>query len=234
MFKKNICLISILALFVGCSQKEPSIKTYDLTNYWFNMKSLNDNKTLLNKSLIEQYNDGIKSNEYTDFAVYKKSKIDLNQIEEYTFFEDINNQNFKMMIANKNIDLKYDILKNEIKETFVPENQVSIYKRFINLNDKVIEEKDADESIFVCTFSNYYEKINVKDKINSFYNKKYFNDDKIYNDVMELSCKDSSVNGEYYIFMAKNIGNIFFMRKDKVEDIIEESFSVLKSQTVVN
>jgi hypothetical protein len=234
MFKKNICLISILALFVGCSQKEPSIKTYDLTTYWFNMKSLNDNKTLLNKSLIEQYDDGIKSNEYTDFTVYKKNKIDLNQIEEYTFFEDINEQNFKMIIANKNIDLKYDISKNEIKETFVPENQVSSYKRFININDKVIEEKDADESIFVCIFSNYYEKINIKDKINSFYNKKYFNDDKIYNDVMELSCKDSSVNGEYYIFMAKNIGNIFFMRKDKVEDIIEESFSVLKSQTVVN
>ena len=161
-------------------------------------------------------------------------KNDLNQIEEYTFFEDINNQNFKMMIANKNIDLKYDILKNEIKETFVPENQVSIYKRFINLNDKVIEEKDADESIFVCTFSNYYEKINVKDKINIFFNNKYSNSDKIYNDVMELSCKDSSVSGEYYIFMAKDIGNIFFMRKDKIEDSVEESFSILDTQTNID
>jgi hypothetical protein len=233
MFKKNIFLISILALFVGCSQKEPSIKTYDLTTYWFNMKSLNDNKILLNKSLIEEYDNGAKSNEYPDFTVYKKSKTDLNQIEVYTFFEDINNQNFKTMMSDKNIDLKYDILKNEIKETFVPENQVSSYKRFINLNDKVIEEKDADESIFVCTFSNYYEKINVKDKINIFFNKKYFNDDKIYNDVMELSCKDSSVNGEYYIFMAKDIGNIFFMRKDKVEGNLEESFSVLESQMII-
>ena len=234
MFKKNICLISILALFVGCSQKESSIKTYDLTNYWFNMKSLNNGKTLLSKSLIEEYNNGVKSNEYPDFRVYKKSEADLNQIEVYTFFEDINNQNFKTMMSDKNIDLKYDILKNEIKETFVPENQVSIYKRFINLNDKVIEEKDADESIFVCTFSNYYEKINVKDKINSFFNNKYFNEDKIYNNVMELSCKDTFVNGEYHIFMAKDIGNIFFMRKDKIEDSVEESFSILDTQTNID
>ena len=234
MFKKNISLISILALFIGCAHKEPNLKTYDLTNYWFNMQSLSDNKTLLNKSLIEQYNDGIKSNEYADFTVYKKNKMDLNQIEVYTFFEDIDNKNLKIMIANKNIDLKYDILKNEIKETFVPENQISNYKRFITINDKVIEEKDLDGGTFICIFSNHYEKINIKDKINSFFNNKYFNEDKIYNNVMELSCKDTFVNGEYHIFMAKDIGNIFFMRKDKIQTSTEESFSILKSQTILD
>jgi hypothetical protein len=234
MFKKNICLISILALFIGCSQKEPSIKTYDLTTYWFNMKSLNNSKTLLSKSLIEEYNNGVKSNEYPDFRVYKKSEADLNQIEVYTFFEDINEQNFKMRMLDKNIDLKYDILENEIKESFVPENQISSYKRYISLNDKVIEEKDFDKSIFACTFSNYYEKINIKDKINSFFNKKYSNLDKSYNDVMEFSCNDTSVDGEYYIFMAKDVGNIFFMRKDKIEGSLEESFSILENQESIN
>ena len=232
MFKKNICLLSIIALFTGCLEKNPEITTYDLSNYWFNMKSLNENKTLLSKSFIEQYNNGIKSDEYEDFTIYKKSKTDINQIEVYTFFEDINNQNFKKMMSNKNIDLKYNILENKILETYVPENQVSNYKRFISINDKVIEE-NFEGSLFLCTLSNYYEKINIKDKINNFYNNRYSKDDKIYNDVIEFSCKDSSVDGEYYIFMAKDIGNIFYMRKDKIEGNIEESFSILESQTII-
>ena len=73
----------------------------------------------------------------------------------------------------------------------------------------------------------------IKDKINNFYNNRYSKDDKIYNDVIEFSCKDSSVDGEYYIFMAKDIGNIFYMRKDKIEGNIEESFSILESQTII-
>ena len=233
MFKKSIYLVSIFALFTGCVEKNPEIISYDLSNYWFNMKSLNDNKTVLSKSFIEQYDNGVKSDEYTDFTVYKKSKTNINQVEVYTFFEDINNQNFKMMMSDKNIDLKYDISKNEIKENFVPENQISSYKIHISLNDKVIEEKDLDKSIFVCLFSNHYEKMNIKDKINNFYNNRYSKDDKIYNDVIEFSCKDSSIDGEYYIFMAKDIGNIFYMRKDKIEGNIEESFSILESQTII-
>ena len=232
MFKKSIYLLSIFALFTGCVEKNPEITTYDLSNYWFNMKSLNENKTLLSKSLISQYNDGVKSDEYEDFTVYKKNKTNINQIEVYTFFEDINNQNFKTMFADKNVDLKYDISKDGIIETYVPENQVSNYKRYININDKVIEE-NFEGSLFLCTFSNHYEKINVKDKINNFFNKKYSMVDKNYNNVMELSCKDSSVDGEYYIFMAKDLGNIFYMRKDKTEGNLEEAFSILESQTII-
>ena len=74
MFKKSIYLVSIFALFTGCVEKNPEITTYDLSNYWFNMKSLNDNKTVLSKSFIEQYDNGVKSDEYKDFTVYKKSK----------------------------------------------------------------------------------------------------------------------------------------------------------------
>ncbi len=232
MFKKNMYLILTMALFTGCLEKNPEITSYDLSNYWFNMKSLNDNKTILSKSLISQYNDGVKSDEYEDFTVYKKNKTNINQVEVYTFFEDINNQNFKTMFADKNIDLKYDISKNEIIETYVPENQVSNYKRYISINDKVIEE-NFEGSLFLCTFSNYYENINVKDKINNFFNKKYSMVDKNYKDVMELSCKDSSVDGEYYIFMAKDLGNIFYMRKDKVEGNLEEAFSILENQTIL-
>lgn len=232
MFKKNMYLILTMALFTGCLEKNPEITSYDLSNYWFNMKSLNDNKTILSKSLISQYNDGVKSDEYEDFTVYKKNKTNINQVEVYTFFEDINNQNFKTMFADKNIDLKYDISKNEIIETYVPENQVSNYKRYVSINDKVIEE-NFEGSLFLCTFSNYYENINVKDKINNFFNKKYSIVDKNYKDVMELSCKDSSVDGEYYIFMAKDLGNIFYMRKDKIEGNLEEAFSILENQTIL-
>jgi hypothetical protein len=79
MFKKNISLIAILALFTGCIEKNIENQTYDLSNYWFNMKSLNDNKTVLSKSFIEQYDNGVKSDEYTDFTVYKKSKTNIKQ-----------------------------------------------------------------------------------------------------------------------------------------------------------
>lgn len=232
MFKKNIYLIIFISLFTGCVEKNPEIISYDLSNYWFNMKSLNDNKTILSKSLISQYNDGVKSDEYEDFTLYKKDKTNVNQIEVYTFFEDINSQNFKAIISEKNADLKYDILKNEINEIYVPENQISNYKRYIKVNDKVIEEK-FEGSVFSCRLSNYYEKINVKDKINTFFNKKYSTEDKSYKDVMELLCNDTSVDGEYFIFMAKDIGNIFYMRKDKTQGSLEEAFSILESQTIL-
>ena len=48
MFKKNICLIAILALFTGCVQKNVQIETYDLSNHWFNVEKLDNNKYKLN------------------------------------------------------------------------------------------------------------------------------------------------------------------------------------------
>ena len=86
MFKKNIFAIVVLALFTGCVQRDISINSYDLSNHWFNFKILNDNKIVLNKNFTEQYNNGLRTNIYADFNLYKKSKIDLNQIEQYTFF----------------------------------------------------------------------------------------------------------------------------------------------------
>lgn len=233
MFKKNICLVAVMAMFVGCVQKNPELETYDLSNHWFNIKSLNDNKVLLNKNIVVQYTDGIKTSSYEDFNIYKKNITDKNQIEEYTFFEDINKSNYKTMMSNKSMDLKYNILENEIKETFLAENQTSSYKRNIKFNDKVIEERDIDGSTLNCTLSNYYDKLNIKDKINSFFNAKYLSVDKNYNNVMELQCKDSFVDGEYYIFMAKDVGTIFFMRKDKDDGSTESSYSILDSQTII-
>ena len=140
MFKKNICVIAVLALFTGCVQKDFSMNSYDLSNHWFNVKSLNDNKVVLNKNFTEQYNDGSRTSAYTDFNLYKKSNIDLNQVEQYTFFEDINKQNYKTMLSSKSVDLKYNIFQNEIKEKFyVDEQQISSYKRNIRIKDKVIE-----------------------------------------------------------------------------------------------
>ena len=110
MFKKNICAVAVLALFTtGCVQKDSSINGYDLANHWFSVKNLDDNKIVLNKNFTEQYNDGSKTSAYTDFNLYKKNNID-NQLEQYTFFEDINKQNYKTMISNKSVDLKYNIL----------------------------------------------------------------------------------------------------------------------------
>ena len=80
MFKKNICAIAVLALFTGCVQKDLSMNSYDLANHWFNVKSLNENKIVLNKNFTEQYNDGSRTSAYTDFNLYKKNKTDLNQI----------------------------------------------------------------------------------------------------------------------------------------------------------
>ena len=51
---------------------------------------------------------------------------------------------------------------------------------------------------------------------------------------MELECKDSFVDGEYYIYMAKDIGTIFYMRNDRGDNSLEESFSILESQTIID
>ena len=233
MFKKNICLIAILALFTGCVQKNVQIETYDLSNHWFNVEKLDNNKIIFNKNFTEQFNDGEKTSSYIDFKIYKKDKTNLNQIEQYSFFEDINKENYKSMISKDNMDLKYNILINEIKESSViDEKQISTYKRNIKINDNVIEESDIDGSSIVCSFSNYYENINTKDKINEFFKAKYSTKDKNYKDVIELSCKDSFV-GEYYIYMAKNIGIVLFMNKDIDDGSLEETYSILDTQTIM-
>ena len=234
MFKKNICLIAAFALFTGCVQKDARLETQDLASYWFNAGNLNNNKIVINKNFTEQYNDGKKTSSYIDFNVYKKSKTDLNQIEQYSFFEDINKQNYKSMISNKSVDLKYNIFKNEIKEkSDIDEKQISSYKRNIKIKDKVIEESDIDGNVLVCTFTNYYEIMSIKDKVNEFFKSKYLIKDKNYNNVIELSCKDSYVDGEYHIYFAKGIGTVLFMRKDTNEGSLEESFSILDTQTVL-
>ena len=233
MFKKNICLIATLALFIGCVQKNVQIETYDLSNHWFNVEKLDNNKIIFNKNFTEQFNDGEKTSSYIDFKIYKKDKTNLNQIEQYSFFEDINKENYKSMISKDNMDLKYNILINEIKESSViDEKQISTYKRNIKINDNVIEESDIDGSSIVCSFSNYYENINTKDKINEFFKAKYSTKDKNYKNVIELSCKDSFV-GEYYIYMAKNIGIVLFMNKDIDDGSLEETYSILDTQTIM-
>lgn len=233
MFKKNICLIAILALFTGCVQKNVQNETYDLSNHWFNVEKLDNNKIIFNKNFTEQFNDGEKTSSYIDFKIYKKDKTNLNQIEQYSFFEDINKENYKSMVSKDNMDFKYNILINEIKESSViDEKQISTYKRNIKINDNVIEESDIDGSSIVCSFSNYYENINTKDKINEFFKAKYSTKDKNYKDVIELSCKDSFV-GEYYIYMAKNIGIVLFMNKDIDDGSLEETYSILDTQTIM-
>ena len=192
MFKKNISLIAVLALFTGCVEKNVENQTYDLSNHWFNMKNLSNNKIVLNKNLTQQFNDGSETSKYTDYVIYKKAQ-EPNQLEQYTFFEDINKQNYKSMLSNRSADLKYDILKNEVKETFVAENETSSYKREVKINDKVVEENNPDGSSFGCKFSKYYDNLNVKNKINEFFNSKYSVADKNYNNVIELQCKDSFV-----------------------------------------
>ena len=234
MFKKNICLIAILALFSGCVQKNVQNETYDLSNHWFNAENLNNNKVILNKNFTEQFNDGEKTSSYIDYKVYKKSKTNLNQIERYSFFEDINKENYKSMISTEHADLKYDISINEVKKSSaIDEKQKSIYKRNIKINDKVIEENDKDGKSLVCSFSNYYENINTKDKINEFFKAKYSTKDNKYKNVIEIVCKDNSVDGEYYVYMAKNIGIILFMKKDIDDGSSEETYSILDTQTIM-
>ena len=235
MFKKSIYAITVLTLFTACSQKDLSVNSYDLATYWFNVKSLNDNKVILNKNVTEQYNDGHKTSSYVDFNVYKKNKTDLNQIEKYSFFEDINKENYKLMISNKSVNLKYNIFVNEIKENFeVDPKQISSYKRNIKINDNIIEDKDIDGNELVCSFSNYYENINIKDKINVYFKSKYFTKDKNYNNVVEVLCKDSFIKDEYYIFMAKDIGTILFMGKDEEDGSLVETYSILDTQTILD
>lgn len=235
MFKKSIYTISVLALFTACTQKDVNVNSYDLATHWFNIKSLNDNKVVLNKNYTEQYNNGHKTSSYTDFNVYKKSKIGLNQIEKYSFFEDINKENYNSMISTNPIDLKYNISQNDIKEEFeLDKKQVSTYKRNIQINNKIIDEQDIDGNKSLCSFSNYYENMNIKDKINAYFKSKYFIKDKNYNNVLELSCKDSFIEGEYYIYMAKDIGTILFMGKDQEDGSLVETFSILDTQTILD
>ena len=234
MFKKNICLIAILALFSGCVQKNVQNETYDLSNHWFNVEKLDNNKIIFNKNFTEQFNDGEKTSSYIDFKIYKKDKTNLNQIEQYSFFEDINKENYKSMVSKDNMDFKYNILINEIKESSViDEKQISTYKRNIKINDNVIEESDIDGSSIVCSFSNYYENINTIDKINDFFKAKYSTKDKNYNNVIELSCKDSYVDGEYHIYFAEDIGTVLFVRKDRDDGSLEETYSILDTQTIM-
>ena len=157
MFKKSIYAITVLTLFTACSQKDLSVNSYDLASHWFNVKSLNDNKVVLNKNFTEQYNDGHKTSSYVDFNVYKKNKTDLNQIEKYSFFEDINKENYKLMISNKSVDLKYNIFANEIKENFeIDAKQISSYKRNIKINVGIIDETIVGENFNSLLFSLFY------------------------------------------------------------------------------
>lgn len=234
MFKKNICAIAVLFLLTGCVQKDSSTNNYDLANHWFSLKNLNDNKIVLNKNFTEQYNDGSKTSAYTDYTLYKKSNTDSKQVEQYTFFEDINKQNYKTMLSNKSVDLKYNILLNEIKESFYVEEQaISSYKRNIKIKDKAIEDSDIDGNVLVCTFSNYYETMSIKDKVNEFFKSKYSIKDKNYHNVMELKCEDSYVDGEYRLYFAKDIGTVLFVRKNMEDGSLEESFSILDTQTII-
>jgi len=235
MFKKNICTIAILALFTGCVQKNVPVENHDLSNYWLNSKSLNNDKIIVNKNFTEQYNDSHQTSNYVDFSVYKKSKTDLNVIEKYSFFEDINKENYESMISNKRIDLKYNITANEIKEKFeLDEKQISGFKRNIKINDKIIEETDIDGNQLVCTFTNYYENMNIKNKVNEFFKSKYSVKDKNYNNVIEISCKDSFIDGEYFTYFAKDIGTILFMLKDVEDGSLVESYSILDTQTILD
>ena len=114
------------------------------------------------------------------------------------------------------------------------EKQISSYKRNIKIKDKIIEESDIDGNVLTCIFSNYYENMSIKDKVNEFFKSKYSTKDKNYNNVLELSCKDSYVDGEYHIYLAKDIGTVLFMRKDMDDGSLEESFSILDTQTILD
>ena len=39
--------------------------------------------------------------------------------------------------------------------------------------------------------------------------------------------------GEYYIYMAKNIGIVLFMNKDIDDGSLEETYSILDTQTIM-
>ena len=235
MFKKSICTIAVLSLFTACAEKNDNVDTYDLSTHWFNMKSLDNNKVVINKNYTEQYNNGNKTSSYVDFNVYKKNKKGIYQIEKYSFFEDINKENYKSMLLDKNVDLKYNISQNDINEEFeLDKKQVSSYKKDIKINDKVIDEVDIDGNILVCTFTNYHKNINVKDKINTYFKAEYFAKDKNYNDVVELSCKDSFMENEYHIYMAKNMGTILFMGIGEEDGSVVDTFSILDTQTILD
>ena len=235
MFKKSICTIAVLSLFTACAEKNDNVDTYDLSTHWFNMKSLDNNKVVINKNYTEQYNNGNKTSNYADFNVYRKNKTGLFQIEKYSFFEDINKENYKSMLLDKNVDLKYNISQNDINEEFeLDKKQVSSYKKDIKINDKVIDEVDIDGNILVCTFTNYHKNINVKDKINTYFKAEYFAKDKNYNDVVELSCKDSFMENEYHIYMAKNMGTILFMGIGEEDGSVVDTFSILDTQTILD
>ena len=235
MFKKSICTIAVLSLFTACAEKNDNVDTYDLSTHWFNMKSLDNNKVVINKNYTEQYNNGNKTSSYVDFNVYKKNKTGIYQIEKYSFFEDINKENYKSMLLDKNVDLKYNISQNDINEEFeLDKKQVSSYKKDIKINDKVIDEVDIDGNILVCTFTNYHKNINVKDKINTYFKAEYFAKDKNYNDVVELSCKDSFMENEYHIYMAKNMGTILFMGIGEEDGSVVDTFSILDTQTILD
>ena len=235
MFKKSICTIAVLSLFTACAEKNDNVDTYDLSTHWFNMKSLDNNKVVINKNYTEQYNNGNKTSSYVDFNVYKKNKTGIYQIEKYSFFEDINKENCKSMLLDKNVDLKYNISQNDINEEFeLDKKQVSSYKKDIKINDKVIDEVDIDGNILVCTFTNYHKNINVKDKINTYFKAEYFAKDKNYNDVVELSCKDSFMENEYHIYMAKNMGTILFMGIGEEDGSVVDTFSILDTQTILD
>ena len=235
MFKKSICTIAVLSLFTACAEKNDNVDTYDLSTHWFNMKSLDNNKVVINKNYTEQYNNGNKTSSYVDFNVYKKNKTGIYQLEKYCFFEDINKENYKSMLLDKNVDLKYNISQNDINEEFeLDKKQVSSYKKDIKINDKVIDEVDIDGNILVCTFTNYHKNINVKDKINTYFKAEYFAKDKNYNDVVELSCKDSFMENEYHIYMAKNMGTILFMGIGEEDGSVVDTFSILDTQTILD
>ncbi len=214
--KKRILgtLVLTAAIFTGCGGGGggSSSTTYDMYSYLVNPEILTNDKVVSISHHYVEYLDGVESFSTDDHTLHQK--YDDDSIEEYLSSPSFisNTTEYNNNIGSMTPDYQLDISDTKIIETYLAGSIDYELKRVLSIGDMIYSELTYTGSTYTCNLSKHYESINIKDRIESFYNTtSYSSIDKTYNDVIEMICTDSFTNEENYTYYAKNKGLILEM-----------------------
>jgi hypothetical protein len=210
--KKRILgtLILTAAIFTGCGGGGGSSSTtYDLYSYLVNPEILTNDKVVSTSHHYVEYLDGVENFSTDDHTLHQK--YDDDSVEEYLYSSSFisNTTEYNNNIGSMTPDYQLDISDTKLIDTYLAGSIDYKLKRVLSIGDIISSETTDTGSTDTCNLSKHYESINIKDRIESFYNTtSYSSIDKTYNDVIEIICTDSFTNEEDYTYHAKNKGLI--------------------------
>jgi len=214
--KKRIlgALVLTATIFTGCGGGGggSSSTTYDLYSYLVNPEILTNDKVVSTSHHYVEYLDGVENFSSDDHSLYQK--YDDDSIEEYDYASLFisNTTDYYNNVGSMTPDYQLDISDTKLIDTYLAGSIDYELKRVLSIGDIITSVSTNTGSTYTCNLSKHYESINIKDRIDSFYNTtSYSSIDKTYNDVIEMICTDSFTNEEDYTYYAKNKGVILEM-----------------------